>query len=242
MSAPLSRCFPAFCSAAWIALGMTGCDWMPGKPKEADIWRAPSEERNFVTLYDMNCLGCHGNGKTLAGSLAMNNSLYLAIISRDELHKIIAEGVAGSLMPAFGHVKAGELNDAQIDTLTDGIYKWGPGKVDASLPPYRSEGGDANRGTTAYNTYCSKCHGADGKGGSSGPILDPDYLQLVSDQYLRSVVIAGRPELGMPDFRHYDPNKAMSPEEVSDVVAWMSKHRPTETPAGEKQASVGENK
>src|SRR5438046_8947088 len=70
-------------------------------------------------------------------------------------------------------------------------------------PPYSSRApGDAQRDADAYRTYCSSCHGADGRGGSkASSIVDGSYLALVSDQYLRTIVIAGRPELGSPDWR-----------------------------------------
>ena len=54
--------------------------------------------------------------------------------------------------------------------------------------------------------------------------MDPTYLALVSDQGLRTAVIAGRPDLGMPDWRgeHGTP---LTADQVSDVVAWMASHR-----------------
>jgi cytochrome c oxidase cbb3-type subunit 3 len=55
--------------------------------------------------------------------------------------------------------------------------------------------------------------------------VDAAYLSLVSDQYLRTVVIAGRPELGMPGYREYVAGKPMTPEEISDVVAWLASRR-----------------
>ena len=56
-------------------------------------------------------------------------------------------------------------------------------------------------------------------------IVDGSYLALVSDQNLRTTVIAGRPELGAPDWRGDVPGKPMSPEDVSDVVAWLAAQR-----------------
>ena len=60
---------------------------------------------------------------------------------------------------------------------------------DVALPPYRPESavaGDPQRGAAAYQTYCSQCHGAEGKGGLyAGAISDPNYLTLASDQSLR---------------------------------------------------------
>jgi cytochrome c oxidase cbb3-type subunit 3 len=49
---------------------------------------------------------------------------------------------------------------------------------------------------------------------------------LVNDQELRTIVIAGRPELGAPDWRANIPGKPMSAQAVSDVVAWLSSQRP----------------
>jgi len=48
----------------------------------------------------------------------------------------------------------------------------------------------------------------------------------VSDQSLRTTVIAGRPDLGAPDWRGNVPGRSMSAQEVSDVVAWLTAKRP----------------
>jgi hypothetical protein len=56
--------------------------------------------------------------------------------------------------------------------------------------------------------------------------VDGSYLSLVSDQGLRTTVIAGRPDLGAPDWRGNVPGHPMSPGEVSDVVAWLAAKRP----------------
>jgi cytochrome c oxidase cbb3-type subunit III len=50
-------------------------------------------------------------------------------------------------------------------------------------------------------------------------------LALVSDQGLRTLVITGRPELGAPDWRANIPGKAMSDQEITDVVAWLTSRR-----------------
>jgi hypothetical protein len=39
------------------------------------------------------------------------------------------------------------------------------------------------------------------------------------------VVIAGRPELGAPDWRGNIPGKPMSEQEIGDVVAWLESQR-----------------
>ena len=71
--------------------------------------------------------------------------------------------------------------------------------------------------------------GADGRGGAAGSsIVDASYLSLVSDQNLRTTIIAGRPDLGAPDWRGNLPGRPMSQDDVSDVVAWLAAKRPQE--------------
>ena len=58
----------------------------------------------------------------------------------------------------------------------------------------------------------------------TGSLVDPAYLALISDQGLRSLIIAGQPGEGMPDWRS-DINgagsRAMTDQEVTDIVAWL---------------------
>jgi hypothetical protein len=60
------------------------------------------------------------------------------------------------------------------------------------------------------------------KGGS---VVDPAFLALVSDQDLRTMVIAGRADQRIPDWRGDAAARAMTPQEISDVVAWLSAYR-----------------
>jgi len=97
----------------------------------------------------------------------------------------------------------------------------------AAAPSYAPKlAGDAHRGKVAYKTYCESCHSPGGSGGPKGSaIRDDSFLALVSDQGLRTIVIAGRPELGAPDWRGNVPGKPMSDQEVTDVVAWLASRR-----------------
>jgi hypothetical protein len=49
---------------------------------------------------------------------------------------------------------------------------------------------------------------------------------LVSESALRSAVIFGRIDLGMPDWRSYAAGRPMSDQEIADVVAWLASKRP----------------
>jgi cytochrome c oxidase cbb3-type subunit 3 len=217
------------CTALCAAL-VSGCGSPHGQPAKESETLAPNEVSEFGTLYGQNCAGCHGTEGRGGAAIALANPVYLAIADDASLRKVIAQGVPGTAMPAFAQSAGGMLTDVQIDVLTKEIRsRWSQrGILDAtSAPPYTPKlTGDAQRGEAAYKTFCASCHGPSGSGGAKGSsITDDSFLALVSDQGLRTIVIAGRPELGAPDWRGNIPGKPMTDREVSDVVAWLISHR-----------------
>jgi mono/diheme cytochrome c family protein len=208
-------------------IGLSGCDQLPGKPKPTDRWQPPEAEKNFQVLFKDNCQACHAGETNIGASISMRDPLYLAIIPRDVLRKITAEGNPGTTMPGFAKANGGELTDEQVDIIVNGILDWGKSAqiTKTNLPPYSAPLGNADHGSEVYNRFCAGCHGQVGQTGKAGSILQPDYLNLVSDQYLRSVTIAGRQDLGMPNYRNLVPNQPMSDQDIADIVAWLVSHR-----------------
>jgi cytochrome c oxidase cbb3-type subunit 3/ubiquinol-cytochrome c reductase cytochrome c subunit len=192
----------------------------------------------FAALYQQNCAACHGNGGKNGAAMSLANPVYLAVAGEASLRKVTADGVSGKLMPAFARSAGGTLTEQQIDSLVHGIVQtWSrPNVLGASpAPSYAASAkGDPTQGQKAYGEFCARCHGADGKGAKEAPgsIVDPSYLALVSDQSLRSVIIAGRPDQDMPDWRSDitgPGSRAMTDQEITDVVAWIAAQR-TEYP------------
>ena len=212
---------------------LTGCNVrLPGQPTETERWRAPSEVSDFNQLYQENCAGCHGADGRRGAARSLNDSLYLSFVSDVALEQVVAEGKAGTNMPAFSQQAGGSLTDKQIELLISGIRsKWArPDDFKGQeIPRYSSTSqsgtGDPVKGAAAYQTYCASCHGAQGTGGSGGSIVDPNFLTMVSDQGLRTTVVVGRADLGKPDWRANLPGHPMSPQEIDDVVAWLVSHR-----------------
>jgi cytochrome c oxidase cbb3-type subunit III len=214
-----------------------GCDRLPGKPTPEERWRPSTEVTDFSQLYALNCSGCHGADGHLGAARPLNDPLYLALVSNDTLRRMIAQGVPGTAAPALAQQVGGPLTDKQIDILIEGMRsRWGKAEnfQNVALPPYSlrdasaagSGPGDSQRGAATYQTYCAQCHGKDGSGGpKGGSVINPAYLALVSDQALRTAVIVGRSDLGMPDWRKNISGRPMSPQEISDVVAWLASHR-----------------
>ena len=215
---------------ALIAVLLIGCGTPHGQPQGGAEVLAPNEVLEFGALYSDNCAGCHGENGRGGAAIALANPVYLAIADDRSIRNVIANGVRGTSMPAFAESAGGLLTNQQIDVITQQIRaRWSRSGVldDANPPGYAAKSaGDTQRGQAAYKMYCESCHGPDGGGGPKGSAITNDsFLALMSNQGLRTIVIAGRPELGAPDWRGNVRGKPMSEQEVTDVVAWLASHR-----------------
>ena len=136
-------------------------------------------------------------------------------------------------MPGFGIESGGTLTDKQIDALVKGMRaRWRKGDPfgGQTPPPYRAtHAGDPAKGKAVYAEACARCHGASAhQAGNAGSILDASFLALINEQTIRTTIIAGRPDIGEPDWRAHIPGRAMTDEEVTNVSAWlMSQKSPT---------------
>jgi mono/diheme cytochrome c family protein len=223
-------------------LATIGCSSIHGRPGPGPEVIRPDEVLDFPTLYKENCAACHGaNGKNGA-AIALANPVYLAVAGEQTIHQTITKGVPGGLMPAFARSSGGSLTDKQVTILSQGILQqWSaPDQLAGVTPPRYAAAsqGDSNRGQQAYATACARCHGADGEGTSGNPntsdpkasadklgsIVNPSYLALISDQNLRSIVIAGRPDQGMPDWRS-DSAQPLTDQQITDIIAWLASKR-----------------
>jgi cytochrome c oxidase cbb3-type subunit 3 len=249
--------------AASVGLAITllaGCSaHLPGQPNEAERWRPPAEITDFNQLYTQNCAGCHGAGGRLGAARSLNDPLYLAFVTNDAMRQAISKGRARTNMPAFSEQAGGHLTDQQIELLVTGMRSHWSKPDDfkgVDLPRYSvnetatangpsaavtnnasaktSQTVDARRGAGTYKTFCASCHGANGEGGAAGSIVDPNFLNLVSDQGLRTTVVVGRTDMGKPDWRGNVPGRPMSAPEIDDVVAWLAAHRQSTNVAANK--------
>jgi mono/diheme cytochrome c family protein len=229
-------------------VALVGCDAMPGRPRPADQPTLPSQVMGFAELYGQSCAGCHGADGRLGAARPLNDPVYLALVPLDRLRQIIAQGVPDTAMPGFAAAAGGPLTEAQVDALIHEMLKrWSrpSPSPEVPLPPYAvaatapndSLAGDPELGLRVYAEACASCHGVDGTGGAKGgSIVDAAYLALVSDQALQTAVIAGRTDLGMPDWRSYIPGQPLTAQQISAVVAWLASQR--QPVVGRSDASV----
>ena len=211
---------------ACLAVLATGCGRSLGDPP-GPIPR-PSKITDFNTLYGENCAACHGVNGQNGPAIDLANPEYQALVDDATLRKWISDGMPGTEMPAFAQSAGGMLTDAQVGALVAGMRKkWSRRDVFAGTtpPPYaQPEGGDAQRGEQSYQFRCAGCHAS-----SQQQITSSDYLAIVSDQALRSIIIAGRPDIGQPDWRHLGPGRQaavpLSAQDVDNIVAYLASLR-----------------
>jgi cytochrome c oxidase cbb3-type subunit 3 len=205
-----------------IGLALSSCDARGRRAAEVRAIR-PSEIANFGELFSQNCAGCHGKDGQGALTVGIGRPVYLAIANDAVIRRTMEEGRPGTAMPAFAQRAGGMLTDAQIEILVRGIRNWATPFEDANLPPYASsQTGNAVRGREVFARACSSCHGHDGHGARA--IADRSYLALVTDQHLRTLMIVGMPNLGMPDWRGH--SKPLTDPDLMDLVQWLASQRP----------------
>ena len=228
------------------SLSSTGCN-APGKPGPNTAVARPDQLLDFTTLYAQNCASCHGvNGKNGA-AISLANPVYLAVAGVSNIQRVTANGVPGTEMPPFGKAAGGMLTDQQIAVLSQQmVAQWGNPAVLAgrTRPAYASSApGNAAQGEKTFMKFCGHCHVENfyPNGFPTGAVsillpqmpeklaplslVDPAYLALISDQGLRSIILAGQTEQGPHNWRSYTPGHPMTDQDVTDIVAWLTSHR-----------------
>ena len=137
-----------------------------------------------------------------------------------------ASVVHGSNMPELG------LTEQQIDQLTFYMLSLRRRNFSEALWPkdrIRAERFEmrefATDGATLYGTYCAACHGAKGEGmryAGLAPfpaIGNPDFLRLVSDDFLKQQIKRGRPGRRMPAWGELEGG--LREEEIGSLVTYV---------------------
>ena len=211
-------------ASAALLLVITGCNQMPGTPKPGPEVPRPDTVTDFAALYGGNCAGCHGRDGQNGAAFDLANPVYQSWVDDATLHKIIAGGQPGTQMPAFGQSAGGFLTDAQIDALVRGMRSaWQQQEAlsGQTPPPYTVAGaGDASHGEATYKAACARCHEQ-----ANGKVTDPNYLAMVNDQTLRTIIVAGRPDVSHPNWQGDIAGRSLTDQEVADLVAWLGSLR-----------------
>ncbi|RZU38802.1 c-type cytochrome [Edaphobacter modestus] len=210
-----------------LLVGSLGCDRKIGPPNDQEELMRPENVASFDRLYKQNCSACHGENGSGGPALDLANPKYQALVDDASLRHWITSGMPGTQMPSFGESAGGFLTPQQVDVLVAGMRaRWNhTDHSAANMPPYSSSAiGNVERGQNIFRVSCSSCHQQ-----GQQKITDASYLSLVSDQSLRTIVIAGRPDLGHPDWKQVRPGQPPNDEDVTDVITYLHSLR-SDTP------------
>jgi cytochrome c oxidase cbb3-type subunit 3 len=211
-----------------VALLAAGCGRLPVHPMSEYV--PPDQVESFQSLYNTNCRACHGVNGENGPAIDLANPEYQALVDDATLRKIISNGMPGTQMPAWAQSAGGMLTDAQVNAIIAGMRKeWSKPNLfqGATPPPYAQPSGadakaqtaDVKQGQQLYQAHCAGCH----SGHARQELTSPIYLTLISDQALRSIIVAGRPDIGQPDWRH--DNSQLTAQDVTNIVAYLSSLR-----------------
>lgn len=166
-----------------------------------------------MTLYAQNCAVCHGAAGEGIGATPALNSPALQEMDPEALTKIIARGLYGSAMPAWGLEDGGPLSEYQVGQLVNLIHygDWLAAQERvvnlglAPLIPFVSEadplileslaalpeGDRLAAGISLYSENCVACHGADGLGTTLAPALNDLSVRAQSSADLERSIRLG---------------------------------------------------
>lgn len=203
---------------------------------------APQLIEAKALFHSVGCLGCHrvgGVGGDAGPDLSRSGEKdpgqldFTHVPGRPTFSNWLGEHfrspaatVAGSQMPMLG------LSEDQIELLTLYVLSLRRRELPgAYLPKDRIQATRfgarefANDGPTIFSAFCSGCHGTDGRGRrypGTQPfpaITNPDFLSLVSDDFISQTVNKGRPGRKMPAWGEKDGG--LRPDEVRAVVGYV---------------------
>ena len=89
---------------------LVGCASLPGRPGPGPEVIRPDEVLDFNTLYKQNCSGCHGTEGRGGAAVSIGDPVYQALVDDAALHRIITDGLPGTLMPLPSNTRSGWLS------------------------------------------------------------------------------------------------------------------------------------
>ena len=206
-----------------FALALIGCSKKNGTHTESSSAasegrppKPPSQTATGEALYQKYCKLCHaadgtGYAADNAPSLVSQNFL------RSATDAFIAQGIRmgrpGTAMAAYGMLRGGPLDDAQIAAIVAFLRSKGPSAMPVSdTPPV----GNGVRGAALFAQHCLECHGDDTKRGTAPSLHNPEFLANARPGFLRFAIEHGRPPTPMPPF-----TGKLSNDEIGDVVSFL---------------------
>lgn len=166
-------------------------------------------------IYARNCAGCHGDDGSGGIGPSLVSDEFLRAVDDRYLYRAIVEGRPSTAMPAWRHLRAADVG-ALIKFLRSK-------QVRPSLQLNTEVArGDRTVGRVLYDQACSGCHGSAGSGGIGPQLVNPVFLDSVSDAALQRWIERGRPGTAMKGFAP-DAQGPLSFDrgQIADIISYL---------------------
>lgn len=177
-------------------------------------------------LYVENCAVCHGVDGT--GRIGARLEAFSGIDPSAVIAQTIAQGIEGTVMPAWGEANGGPLSDQDItDVVAYIVTAFNGTEPIEPLPDYvppeiarlPDVEGDPSLGAVVYQANCFPCHGEQGEG-RIGKRLATSWPGDQPEFFIRQVVSDGIPGTKMPAWAQSNGGP-LGDEEIANVAAYL---------------------
>jgi mono/diheme cytochrome c family protein len=169
------------------------------------------------TIYQEQCVACHGSQGEGGVGPALNNKTVLKNTLDEVFFSVIRSGVPNTQMPAWSVDYGGPLTDEDVRNVVAYVRAWEPNAP--VIEPVVFEP-SAERGALLFESTCAICHGQNGKGDKAPAINDSTRLASLDNTWYRDTIKNGRPAKGMPTW-----GTVLSPNQVDDLLALIDAWR-----------------
>jgi cytochrome c oxidase cbb3-type subunit 3 len=167
-------------------------------------------------LFEAHCSGCHGPGGEGGRAPALRKTGLLITVEQGYFVKSIRRGREVRGCPSFKD----KISPEGIETVASHIKSWQTEKT-LDAPAYDVSAMYTEKGERLFS-LCGGCHGLEGEGAMGPPLLDPGFLESISDTELRRTIMHGRPGTPMKGFlKGMGVFATLSIEDIDGIISYM---------------------
>jgi cbb3-type cytochrome c oxidase subunit III len=187
----------------------------PEPPTFEEVQNAQANKRTGRKLYRTKCAGCQG-GKGQGGiGPSLNNQDFLILADEEFLYDTIVNGRANTAMISHKYLKA-----TWIASIIAYMKDWqDEPQVDLGDAMVA---GDADSGRVLFQGLCAPCHGPEGQGAVGTALMNADFREAASDQFIKQSILRGRRHRAMRSWNDSGLSlQELSDSDVNDLVAYI---------------------